>query len=157
MYLPTDFGLSFVNRHSSFPEIRRTLCFSRSRTRCVGSGHNFSGLFGLSGTPVLVPGFQWSGWSNSGVHGQIRVHDAQIRTSQGLSTAVLHSGWKSPPHPQNTSAVVGSLKYRFVLVSSWVISGKTSAPPKALGAWARDLMRQVTCRGKTGGKWFKCS
>ena len=42
-------------------------------------------LFG-PGPPVLVPGFQWSGWSNSGIHGQIRVRDGQIRASQGLST-----------------------------------------------------------------------
>ena len=58
------------------------------------------------GNPVLVPGFQWSGWSKSGVYDQIRVFDDQIRASQGLATAVLHSGWKSPPHPQNTFAVV---------------------------------------------------
>jgi hypothetical protein len=88
-------------------------------------------VFG-SGTPALVPGFQWSGWSNSGIHGQIRVRDAQIRTSQGLSTGVLHSGWKSPPHPQNTSAVVGNLKYRFVLISFWVISA-IRPPGPALG------------------------
>jgi len=42
----------------------------------------------------------------------IRICDGQIRASQGLYTAVLHSGWKLPTHPQNTFAVVGNLKYR---------------------------------------------
>jgi len=41
----------------------------------------------------------------------------------GLSTAVLHSGWKSPPHPQNTSAVVGNLKYRSGSFGSWIPTG----------------------------------
>ena len=50
------------------------------------------------------------------------MRDAQSRTSQGLSTAVLHSGWKLSSHPQNTSAVVGNLKYRSDSIGSWVIS-----------------------------------
>jgi hypothetical protein len=74
-----------------------------------GSEQNIPHLFG-PGTPVLVPGFQWSGWSKSGIHGQIRLFDGQSRASQGLSTDVLHSWWKSPLPPQNTSAMAGNLK-----------------------------------------------
>ena len=75
-----------------------------------------------TGTPVLVPGFQWSGWSNSGIQGQIWVCDDQIRASHGLSTVVLHSGWKSPPHPPNTSEGLGYLKYRSGSIGSWFLS-----------------------------------
>jgi hypothetical protein len=39
-----------------------------------------------------------------------------IRVSQGLSNDVLNSWSKSPPPPQNTSAVVGNLKYLSVSV-----------------------------------------
>jgi len=74
-----------------------------------GSGQHISQFFG-SGTPALVSGYQWSGWSNSGIHLHIRLFVVKSRASQGLSTDVLHLGWKSPPPPQNTSAVVGNLK-----------------------------------------------
>jgi len=57
-----------------------------------------------------VARFQCSGWSKSGIHGQIRLFDGQSRASQGLSTDVLHLWWKTPPPPQNTSTMVGNLK-----------------------------------------------
>ena len=52
----------------------------------------------------------------------VRFRVSKSRASQGLFTAILHSGWKSPTHPQNTSAVVGNLKYRSDSIGSWVIS-----------------------------------
>jgi hypothetical protein len=78
-------------------------------TRGGGSGQNISQLFGS----VLL--FWYQDFSGAGDQNQvfmikIRVFDDQIRASQGLSTVALHLGRKSPPHPQNTSAVVGNLK-----------------------------------------------
>jgi hypothetical protein len=55
----------------------------RGRTEGASADIYITHLFG-PGTPLLVPGFQWSGWSNSVIHGQIRVRDGQIRASQTI-------------------------------------------------------------------------
>ena len=78
-------------------------------------------LFG-SCTPVLVPEIQWSGCPNSVILLLFGLGVPKSRASQGLSTAVLYSGWKLPPHPQITCAVVGNLKYRSGSVGSWDLS-----------------------------------
>jgi len=44
------------------------------------------------------------------------------RASHGLSTDVWHSGWKSPPPSQNTSTVIGNLKWRSISVSFGILS-----------------------------------
>jgi hypothetical protein len=46
----------------------------------------------------------------------------KIQALQGLSTVVLHWGWKLPPLPQNTSVVVGNLKYWSILVDFCLFS-----------------------------------
>jgi hypothetical protein len=45
------------------------------------------------GTPVLVPGFQWSGWSKSGIYDQFRVFDDQIRARGGNHRLILNWQW----------------------------------------------------------------
>jgi hypothetical protein len=78
--------------------------------------------------PVLLFWYQ----EFSGARGKIQVFMVKfgnvmvrIWALQGLSTAVLHSGWKSPPHPQNTSAVVENLKYRLGSTGSLVFPKQT--------------------------------
>jgi len=69
------------------------------RQRGGGSGQHILQLFG-SGTPVLVPGFQRSDCSNSGIHLRCVTMVFKSQASQGLSTGVLHLWWKSPPPPK---------------------------------------------------------
>ena len=45
----------------------------------------------------------------------------KIRASQGLSTDVLHSWWKTPPPPLNTPAVVGNLNQRSISVGFVIV------------------------------------
>ena len=44
---------------------------------------------------------------------------SEYAASQGLSTDVLHLWWKSPPAPQNTSAMVGNSKQTSGSIGSW--------------------------------------
>jgi hypothetical protein len=62
--------------------------------------------------------------SNSGIHLRYMTTVVQTRPLQGLSTDVLDSGlwWKSPPLPQNTSSVVGTLKQRSISVGFLFLS-----------------------------------
>ena len=100
-----NFGLDFFSDGPKSPLDRQrcpggTITLTRYWTSGEGAAadKNISQLFG----PVLL--FWFSGasgqiqvsWSN-----YVRVCDDQIRASQGLSTAVLHTGWKLPPHPQS--------------------------------------------------------
>jgi hypothetical protein len=57
--------------------------------------------------PVLVPGLQWSDCSNS----ILLLFEKMVlksRASQGLSTDVLHSWWKSPPPFEGLETNTGS-------------------------------------------------
>jgi hypothetical protein len=68
--------------------------------------------------PVLLFWFQWSGFK--GVQIQVFLYCSVwgCPKFEHCNTAVLHSGWKLPPHPQNTSTVVGNLKYRIDSIGS---------------------------------------
>jgi hypothetical protein len=59
--------------------------------------------------------------SNSGIYSRSNLTSVEIRASQGLSTDVLHSWWKLPPPPQNTSAVVGNSNQRSISVGFVIV------------------------------------
>ncbi len=52
----------------------------------------------------------------------VRIRGAQKSNFTRAFHCCINLGWKLPPHPQNTSAVVGNLKFRSGSIVSWVLS-----------------------------------
>jgi hypothetical protein len=67
-------------------------------------------IFRSFSDPVRLFWYQIFRCSNSGILLLFETMVLKSRASQGLSTDVLHLWCKSPPLPQNSSAVVGNLK-----------------------------------------------
>ena len=96
LYLPTDFGLSFVNRHSSFP-VNQSRARPPSRARpdghFVSAAHELDAsaadiIFpGFSGFPVLLFWYQ----DFSGAGGQIQVF--MVKFGYMMRKFGLHKGY----------------------------------------------------------------
>jgi hypothetical protein len=75
--------------------------------------------------PSVCDRFQCIGYSKIGVNPRFKLALLRSRPSQGLSNdvfvTVLHLWWKSPPPPQNTSAVVGKLNNVCLDWSRWCL------------------------------------
>jgi len=72
----------------------------------------FGSCFGNS--VERVPKFSYSS--------AVRIRGAQKSNFTRAFHCCINLGWKLPPHPQNTSAVVGNLKFRSGSIVSWVLS-----------------------------------